>query len=237
MIEKTMLGVGAYTIPEAARLIGARPAALRRWVQGYAYSVDGETRAQPPLWPLQYETGDDKPILGFRDLIEARIVRGLRAQGIGLPTVRLCLDRAREMVGDDHPFSSARFRTDGRKIFLEMTRDTGEPELIDLKSRQQLFHRIVAPSFADLDFDEEAAVRWWPLKSRRSVVLDPQRAFGQPIVAQTGIATARLAEAYEAEGRSLARVARLYELPQGAIKDALAFEARLAGAPQHKAAA
>lgn len=224
-----MLGVGAYSVPEAARLIGARSATLRRWVLGYQYRDEsGVIRAQSPLWPLQYEI-DEAPVLGFRDLIEARVVSALRGAGLGLQTVRLCLEEAGRIVGDDHPFSTRKFRTDGKRIFLEITRDAEEPELIDLKARQQVFHRIVAPSFRDLDFDEDAAIRWWPLPNSKNIVIDPQRAFGQPIVAETGISTARIAEAFEAEGRSVTRLAKLYEISTQAVRDALAFEARLGG--------
>ncbi len=31
-----LTGIGLYTFPEAARLVGVRPGALRRWLQGYA---------------------------------------------------------------------------------------------------------------------------------------------------------------------------------------------------------
>lgn len=219
-----MLGVGAYSVSEAARLIGAQPALLRRWVLGYQH---GDGRAHPPLWTLQYDI-DEAPILGFRDLIEARVVNSLRKAGVSLQAVRCCIRNAHEIIGDSHIFSSARFRTDGRTIWLESTEDLEEPELIDLSSRQQVFHNVVAPSFRDLEFDDEAAVRWWPLADRKSVVIDPQRGFGQPINAETGIPTARIAEAFESEGRSVARIAKLYEIPPKAIRDALAFEERLA---------
>jgi hypothetical protein len=113
-------------------------------------------------------------------------VRGFRDLHIGLPTIRACLDFAREVVEDDHPFSTRRFRSDGRRLFLE----SGDGRLIDLKVRQHVFKRIVEPSFVDLDFDAETASRWWLLPRKRTIVLDPARSFGQPIVAEHGIPTA-----------------------------------------------
>lgn len=223
-----MLGIGAYAVPEAARLIGASSASVRRWVLGYQRKTADTVTAYPPVWPLQHEV-DEAPVLGFRDLIESRFVNALRKAGISMQTVRVCLDEAAHITNDDHPFSSSKFHTDGKRIFLEITRDSEEPELIDLKSRQQVFHRVVAPSFRDLEFDDEAAIRWWPLKNSKRVVIDPQRAFGQPILAETGVSTARVAEAFEAEGRSMQRVAKLYEVPPEAVRDALAFEERLRG--------
>lgn len=214
--------VGAYSVTEAARLIGTPPAMLRRWVVGY-----GNYRKLPPLWTLQHDI-EDTPFLGFRDLIEARMVSSLRQAGISLQAIRYCMQNAHEIIGDSHVFSSARFRTDGKTIWLESTKGIHEPELIDLKSRQHVFHSAVAPSFRDLEFDDEAAIRWWPLPGKTSIVIDPLRNFGQPSIAETGIPTARIAEAFESEGRSLARIAKLYEVSREAARDALKFEEQLA---------
>lgn len=212
-------GIGAYSLAEAGRLLGVSPTTIRRWLFGYSYEHHGPRTQQKPLWLPQYGLDQDEPLLGFRDLLEARIVRGLRELHIGLPTIRACLDFAREVVEDDHPFSTRRFKTDGRRLFLE----SHSGRMIDLKVRQHVFRRIVEPSFVDLDFDADAASRWWLLPKRRTIVLDPARSFGQPIVADSGVPTLRLAQALEAEG-SVDRVARLYELKLPLVRDALTFE-------------
>lgn len=216
-------GIGAYSLAEAGRLLGVSPITIRRWLFGYSYDHHGPKTEQRPLWHPQYGVDQDEPLLGFRDLIEARIVRGLRSLNIGLPTIRECLRRASELVEDDHPFSTRRFKTDGRRIFLDMMDDDGDGQLIDLKLRQIAFRRIVEPSFVDLDFDADAASRWWLRK--KTIVLDPARSFGQPIVAENGVTTARIAQAVTAEG-SIERVAQLFELKPAVVRDALAFEHR-----------
>ncbi|MEZ0495986.1 DUF433 domain-containing protein [Sphingomonas sp. IW22] len=216
-------GIGIYTAPEAARMIGMRPNTLRRWLTGYKH----DDKREAALWSPQYEPSeDDGLLLGFRDLIEARIVAALRAKKIGLPTIRVCMERAREIIGQDRPFSTRSFKTDGKKIFLEITRGLDEPQLIDLKHRQGVFSRVVAPSLDDLDFGDQAAERWWLLHGRKSIVADPARAFGQPIIADHGITTARVAEAVEAEG-SVESVAKLYEIKPALIRDALRYEHEL----------
>lgn len=211
-------GIGAYSLAEAGKLLGVSPTTLRRWLFGYSYDHHGPRTQQQPLWQPQYGVDQEEPLLGFRDLLEARIVRGLRELRIGLPTIRACLDYARELVEDDHPFSTRRFKTDGRRLFLE----SRGGKLIDLKVRQHVFKKIVEPSFVDLDYDADAASRWWLLPSK-TIVLDPARSFGQPIVAENGVPTARLAQAVEAEG-SVDRVARLFELKPAVVRDALTFE-------------
>ena len=227
-MTETTFGIGVYTAPEAARMVGMSPQTLRRWLLGYDHAKRGEdVRHERPLWEPQYSPSEEDGVfLGFRDLVEARIVNALRGKRIGLPTIRICLDRAREIVGQDHPFSTSQFKTDGKTIFLEITRGLEEPQLIDLKRSQGVFSRVVAPSLADLDFGPNGAERWWLLHGKKTIVADPARAFGQPIIADVGITTARVAQAVEAEG-SVEKVAQLYEIKPRLIRDALAYEQSL----------
>ena len=224
----TAFGIGVYTASEAAQMVGMSPQTLRRWLRGYDHGRKGEEpRHEEPLWQPQYTPDDDDGVLlGFRDLVEARIVNALRAKQIGLPTIRICIDRARAIIGREHPFSTSQFKTDGKTIFLEITRGLDEPQLIDLKRSQGVFNRIVAPSLADLDFGTRGAERWWLLHGKKTIVADPKRAFGQPIVAEAGITTARIAQAVKAEG-SVAKVAQIYELRPRLINDALAYERQI----------
>lgn len=220
-------GIGAYSPAEAARLIGTSATNVRRWMFGYAYSHHGREQSQAPLWDAQYGSSHDEPILGFRDLIEARMVARLRSLKIGLPTIRACMTTAAEIAQDSHPFSSALFRTDGKRLFLERLSDSGDRDVIDLKTRQHAFPKIIENSFLDLEFDEEKATRWFPLQKSKMVVADPERSFGQPIVDEGGVPTRRLAQAFEAEGRSIDKVARLFEIGKDAVKDAIAFERQI----------
>jgi uncharacterized protein (DUF433 family) len=202
---------------------------ITRWLCGYDYEVEGATRHLNPLWRPDYaEANADQLIeLSFRDLIELRFVKTFRDQGLSLQTIRLCFDRAVDVVQDQRPFSTRRFRTDGRTIFLEITSDVREGELLDLKRRQIAFHRIVAPSLRDLEFDAEVVARWFPLGvSRKNIVIDPARAFGRPIVVAGGVPTEVIEQAVSVEG-SPERVAALYEVPLLAVRDALEFQRHL----------
>jgi len=223
-----LFGVGSYTIQEAARLLRTPAVNISRWVKGYTYRRGGKVHTSPPLWRAQWPAVDNgKMEIGFRDLIELRFVKSFTDEGVGLLAVRNCLDFARELVDDEHPFSTRRFRTDGRSIFLESAKLTGdEKELLDLKRRQYAFGQIIDRTFKDLDIDADAVARWRPLNGKDSIVVDPNRSFGQPIAAESGVPTIVIAQAVEAEG-SQERVARLFEVSLAAVKDAVRFEASL----------
>ena len=216
---EAVFGIGAYSPAEAGRLLQIPPATLRHWVSGYSYDHHGSETRQPPLWRSQYAEGADEPLLGFRDLLEARIVRGLRDAGLGMPTIRQCLDLARDLAGDEHPFSTRLFKTDGKSLFIEH----GEG-VLDLRRRQHVFRRVIEPTFRDLDFDLDAASRWW-LNPSRSLVIDPVRSWGQPIVAETGVSISRLVQAVQAE-ESVTRVAEIFEIPVATVREAIAFADR-----------
>jgi uncharacterized protein (DUF433 family) len=234
-----VLGRGVYGAGEALRLINFRrrfdPSSrsisrqtVARWLRGYDYSRDGVTHHSDPLWEPDYVNDDDTIELSFRDLIELRFVKAFRDLGLSLPTIRECFARAVEVVNDDRPFSTRRFRTDRKTIFLEITHDASEGELLDLKRRQGAFHRIVAPSLHDLEFDADIVARWYPLgRTRRTIVIDPSRAFGRPIAAQGGVPAETLRDAVESEG-SAEKVAKLYEVSLATVRDAVVFQERLA---------
>lgn len=222
-------GVGAYSPAEASRLTGLSASSLRRWLFGYEYRREDKMFKQPPLWQPEYGQDQEEPFLGFRDLIEARMVGKLRAMGFGMPTIRQCLATAAEVAQDQHPFSSAGFKTDGKRIFLERVGSDGHQNLIDLKSKQHAFAKVVEKSFLDLDFDDEKATHWFVLSGKRTLVIDPSRSFGQPITAEEGVPTYRLVQSVKAEG-SVQKVAREFEVPIRVVQDAVAFEAALAGA-------
>jgi uncharacterized protein (DUF433 family) len=220
--------VGLYTAAEASRLTGIAPARLRRWLRGGTYrSRDSVARAEP-LWRRQVPDIDGTIGLGFLDLMEARFVDAFRRANVPWPVIRRCAGRARELVGVDHPFSSQRFRTDGYTIFAEVANQAGETHLVDLARNQMAFGRIIGSSlYAGIEFSGRLLpAPWWPLGPDVPVVLDPARAFGQPIVSGASIPTRTLADAAAAEG-SIAAVTRLFEIEPRSVRAALRFERHL----------
>ncbi len=198
------------------------------YCEGIILSTKARRAFSPPLWEVDFSRSDGPLELSFRDLIELRFVKIFRDAGLGLPTIRLCFERAKEFVGDERPFSTRKFRTDGKTIFLEVTQDVAEGDLIDLKHRQYVFRRIVTPSLHGLEFDADSVARWFPLgERRRSIVIDPKRAFGRPLVTKFGVTTQTLARALIVE-ESMKEVSRLFGVPIPVVREAVSFEKKLA---------
>ena len=102
---------------------------------------------------------DDTLELGFRDLIELRFVAAFIAEGLALQTIRACLSTARELVDCDHPFSTRRFKTDGKRIFLETVHRL-EARPADLSNLPPLPRRSRFPSKAN-GSGWQATAEWW----------------------------------------------------------------------------
>jgi uncharacterized protein (DUF433 family) len=231
--ESVPIGIGYYTVPEAAQLLKTTPRNISRWLGGYSYKIsDGHRVETRPLWSPQLPRLGDSLEIGFRDLIELRFIR----HGVGLNVIRRCLESAREIIGKERPFSTHRFRTDGKSIFLESLRELQESDerggsaaVVDLETSQMVFKQVVEPTFRDLDLADGSVVQWRPFNGKSSIVIDPARSFGKPLAADYGVPTVSLAVAAKTEN-SARRVASLFEVPVAVVNDAIAFERSLMAA-------
>ncbi|MBI4661875.1 MAG: hypothetical protein HY735_23895 [Verrucomicrobia bacterium] len=227
-MNSSYFNTGIYTVRDAARLTSVSTGRIRRWLRGYRYRSRKKAYASPPLWQGQWKPIDHSLALGFLDLIEIRFVDAFLKAGVSWTILRQARMRSGETFQASHPFCTNRFVTDGREIFVELHRETGEPSLLDIVRRQHVFAQIIKPFLIELEFAQGSGlVRWWPLGEKRLVVLDPTRNFGRPIVARHGVPTEVLASAAKAAG-SVAEVVRWYEVPEQEIADAVEFEQRLA---------
>lgn len=225
-----LIGIGLYTPAEAGRLLHVPPSRIVRWMRGHSV---GE-RQYDRLWSPQVSLGDGRIYLGFRDLMEVRIADKFINAGLSPQRVRAAIQLASEIIGDDHPLSTDRFRTDGRDIFFRIieTDEHGHERerLLNLFRRQYEFQQIIEPLLKGIEFDSHGAPRlWWPLGRRRNIVIDPKRSFGQPIDAASSVPTQVLAIAGRRDGMAIA--ARMYEVAVSSVKRAIDFEATMEARP------
>lgn len=224
--DTQLLGVGVYTVPQAARLAHVPIASVRRWLFGYRYAYKGSVVERPAVVTADPTQRGDR-VVCFRDLIEIQFVHAFRDAGVSWPTIRLAAEKAREITRLDHPFASREFVTDGRTIFAQIVQATGNKELLDLKSDQMAFRRVLLPTLrAQLEVGDSGVERIWPMGKRRPIVIDPKRQFGQPIVRDEGVPTEVLAGAYQAM-RSLKAVASWYCVSVAGARAAVEFEKNL----------
>lgn len=225
--NRGMVGVGLYTVPEAARLAGVPARRIRRWVRGCRYRArDGAEAASEPLWQADMPATDTTVGLSFLDMMEVRMVNAFRGHGVSWVVIRDAARHACELFRDNHPFTMRRFRTDGNRIFGEAAEERNE-RLLDMNRRQWVSKPIVQRSLFDgIEFEDGQAARWYPAKSRK-VVVDPARSFGRPVLTDYGVPTEALFAAFKVEG-SVDKVSRWYDVPKPAVRAAIDFERKAA---------
>jgi uncharacterized protein (DUF433 family) len=223
-----LLNSGIYTVPEAARLTRISTGRIRRWLKGYKFRTKLKQYHSPAIWHGQLEPIDRSLALGFLDLVELRFVDAFLKAGVNWTMIRKAHARGVEMFKTEHPFCTQGFVTDGREIFVELHKETGESSLVEIVQSQHVFGQIIKPFLKELEFGEQnVLLRWRPPTRNRLVVLDPKRNFGRPIVSNHGVPTEVLARAAAACG-SMDEVSRWYEVPKAEIEDAVEFEQQLA---------
>ena len=220
---RRLIGIGLYTPAEAGRLIQVHPGKIVRWLRGHI----ANGKLYDRLWEPQADLGEDGLFLGFRDLMEVRVAAEFITRGLSPQRVRQAIVLAGEIIGDERPLSTARFKTDGRSVFLQIVEADGKMKLIDIFRSQYAFQEVLERSLKNLDYDHYGVpARWWPLGRSRNVVLDPERSFGQPIEAETSVPVSALAAAAAAEGSAKA-AARAWAVPVRAVNRAVAFKRQM----------
>ncbi len=221
--------LGLYALPEAARLARVPRTTLTNWVRGYRYPVGGLlVRAKPVI----ASSAEQEDALSFVNLMEALTLAGFRQIKVPMQRVRRALDFAARFVDAEHLLASRRLLTDGKELFWEFqerSRD-GEISLVNLsRGGQKVFPEAVLRYLREMEWARDTfAKRWWPGSQPRegAVVVDPRRAFGAPVIAQTGIRTEDVFSRFSA-GEALADLADDYGLTLTQIEAAVRLEVQL----------
>jgi uncharacterized protein (DUF433 family) len=226
-----MIGTGIYTPAEAAALLKAPPAEVRRWAFGYTRVRGGVPKRYEPLIRTQLPELDGQRALTFIELVEMMFIKGFREADVSWKTIHEAARVAAKLYETEHPFAMRQFFVDPGGVYALLREVDGGESLVSLVgSGQHVFADLVRPYLGQLEFaPSDVPTRWWPLGKEGRVVVDPAVSFGQPIVAEAGIPTHVLAEALAAETEydpktALERVAWVYKIPERHVHAATRFE-------------
>jgi len=225
------VGVGLYSFPEAARIIGITPAKLRRWAGQYRRKVPGTEYLSKPVISRYFPDGEH--VLTFLELVELLFVKLFREEGVSMQVIREAAEEAARRFDTPYPFAVKRFDTDGQRIFATLREESQEERsIVELGKGQYVFDAVVRLFSRKIEYQDGGdALRYWPRDREGRVVLDPQRSFGKPIDAETGVPTRALYDAVLAGGgQSPVVVAEWFGVPLDAVEAAVAFERSLLAA-------
>lgn len=220
--EDHPLNSGAYTLPDAARLLGIPLSRLRSWIRGTAQD---DSRRLPAGPFASRSEGRDRHV-DFFTLIELYTIAHLRNAGLSMKTLRHCRQELGKRFSTPYPFALKGLLTDGRRLLKEL----GEDALLELGTGgQSAIQSVLEPFCQRIDFDtaSQLAAKFFPLGREIPVVVSPTHAFGRPVIAGTNLATETIASLVRG-GESIDDIACEYELPRESIEQAWRFEQRQA---------
>lgn len=165
----------------------------------------------------QLDGEDDEQLVTFLDLVQALAVREVRQRhNIPLQRIRQGVDEARRKYDLAYPlacrhriflFSDKKGQGHGHIVIrLEGDSDNPEERYVQLTGRQQgnyLMRPVVEMFLDDITFDPKTllAAQYRPLTADgNSVLLDPHRRFGEPIIESCGYSVESLWHATNVEG-------------------------------------
>ena len=171
-----------------------------------------------------------EPDHSFSDLVSLFVVRELLRQGVAPKTIREAEDHLRRVWRTDRPFVHDKIQTDGRDVFADGARITGQVEAAtrsghSRKRGQQVMLDVVKDLLRDVRYVDGHAQLWKPADE---VVLDPAVQFGEPVLDGTRLLTSVVADVIRA--RDVDTAAKRFRITSDQAQAAVVFKRRLAAA-------
>jgi len=213
----------AYPLAEAARYLKLPATTLRSWVVGRPYPKAGSVEHFHPL----IKAAQAKPLLlSFWNLIEAHVLLSLRTDhAIAIREVRDAIHYAERELGLERLLLRNDLSTHAGQVFLDQY-----GKLINLSaSGQMAMRRMLEDHLKRVEWDRWMfPMRLYPFvpgasRDDRRIAIDPEIAFGRPIVLRVGVSTGAIANRIDA-GESVAELAADYDLTPNEIEQAVLYE-------------
>jgi uncharacterized protein (DUF433 family) len=211
--------VPAYPFVEAGLLAGVPLSTVRSLVLGRPFPSCGGQRWSPLV--IRLPEGQ-KQFLSFTNLVELHVLAAMRRKhALNLDAIRRAVRHVYDELGVEHPLADEQLKTNGVELFVEPL-----GKITKASRDDQLGMRAVLVGSLDrVEYNKEGrAVRLFPLLGRKdapkSIVIDPRRAFGRPVIAGTSVPAADIRARFHA-GDGVDELARDYDLSTELIEDAL----------------
>lgn len=207
------LTLPAYHINEAARYAQVSPRTVSAW---FKLRPDGSRVLSEKK---------DGLALSYMQLIEVAAIAALRNAGHSLREIKDYRDYVAKELKAEFPFAQYKFKTDGQRIAMAYEQIAGQKvkgTLIEPGKGGQLGWCVVLDDkLKEFDYSHGVASRWHVAGKNIPIVIDPQIAFGAPVL--KGVPTWVLRERYKA-GEGLADIADDFGIKESDVKHALSFE-------------
>lgn len=206
-----------YTLAEAARFLGVPTSTFATWAKGYVRRPPGRPSVVGKPIVTSVEAPRNYPSIPFIGLAEGMVLAAFRRGGVSLQHIRRAVSILDREIGIDHALASRRVYTDGAVILFDYADAEHVAELAGLTevvSRQRVFASVVREYLQRIEYAKDGWAEQLasPATRDRIVVVDPRRAFGQPIFVRGAAPVESVVSRWRA-GEPLADVARDFGVP------------------------
>lgn len=214
----SLLDRAIYSYGDVDRLVGLRSGTAKRWLEGYK-------RRGRFYDPVLRPGPTDSDSVTWGELVEARLLAEFRDRDVPVQRMRPAIVQLREEFGP-YPLAHARpfLEIEGRELVRVVQEQVGLErglQLVVVRDGQLMLTDAAERFRSAVEYNGGVAGLLRPDQQTPDVVMDPQRAFGQPAV--RNVRTDSLAEDYRA-GADREELADLYDLTLAQVDEAIRFE-------------
>ena len=215
--NKLDIGTGCYTASEIAHILQVPYHKVHTWMNKYWDGKLGKEFGEKYSW-----TVDNTRAVSFHTLVEFYVMMQLSEAGVKPKEVLKAHSILSKQFDTAFPFAQKTLlkgmQTDGKTVYLHF-----EDKILSLDGSQQLNLSLIKAFYKNLEFDgNEMASRFWPMGKNKSIVIDPERKFGHPIINGHNIYPEVLHGMFKA-GDSIRFIAAIYEISTKQVKDAIQY--------------
>lgn len=169
------------------------------------------------------------PFIGFA---EAYVLASFRRAGVPLQRIRPAVDVLANEIGIGHALASKRLYTDGAEVLYDYAERRGDEDMLELvvvRTKQHQFAEVVSSYLKRIHYggDGWASSVRLPTYEHADVVVDPEIAFGLPLVVHGGARVEDLVDRFQA-GDSVAEIAADFDVPSEEVEDVIRLATRAA---------
>jgi uncharacterized protein (DUF433 family) len=212
-----------FTLREAAGYLGVPKSTVHQWAR------PGTGKA--PLITVFAHRGRDAtvPFVGFA---EAYVLSAFRKAGVPLQRIRPAVEVLSRQIGIEHALASRRLYTDGAEVLFDYATERHDDEVLELvapRTGQYQFSELVREYLTRITYGDDgwASHVQLPAYGHAEVVVDPEVAFGLPVLTNGGARVEDLVDRFLA-GETLTDIADDFGVPLGQVEDVIRVATRSA---------
>jgi uncharacterized protein (DUF433 family) len=209
-----------FTLREGAAYLDVALSTLHQWAR---------PRDAAPLLTIFPRAGRPAT-LPFVGLAEAFVLNALRRAGVPMQRIRPAVALLSREIGLDHALASRRVYTDGAEVIYDYANHSDDEALLTVvRTGQEHLADVIRAYLQPITYGDDGWVERMrlPAYAAANVVVDPHRAFGQPVVTDGGARVEDLVDRFQA-GDSAAEIADDFGVPLAGVEDVLRVALRRA---------